>query len=251
MTKLIIRKLAVVVSSSIMMTLLPVGPGIRLSAQGTDEQEQAVCKQLSTRQEAIKEKLVKQQGHLQETRKQRDAKLASLQQKLDKVLEDARQKNDERRATAIDNLQKIAASEEERVAVRVYHQAIDAAVETRRTAFDEAQQQFRNRLKQLMEGRAAELSASMDNYEAAIDRAFDTANTRCSNNEEKRIIRAELIRDLQAARLTYRQDKVAQANLSSGLKQLIQDRKATEKAATASFEAALKEARDELRLVLH
>lgn len=179
---------------------------------------------------------------------QQDQKLAADQQKIDQGVATARAAADRTRTADFTQLQTKATTSSERAAVQTYITAVNAAVNTRRAAYDAARHTFRISLASAISTRRTTVAAQESAFQTAVTTAFNTAQAGCTANPSNGAsLRTALINSLRAARQTFQTDRKDDATIGSQIQQFIAARKAAFQAADTAFETVLQAARQALQ----
>lgn len=194
------------------------------------------------------QRLGAQQQKLDEKRAERDNRLTERRQQRDERLSEVRANSDARKADHIDKLLELAQDDGQKQAVAIFQAAVDAALSARRSAVDEARQEFKNGLDAAIAARKAAVDAATGTFTDALVAAETKAKTDCdAAGSDPAQVRETLRASVESARTQLRSALQAAEKIGPQAGELVQTRNEAFRAAQADFKAALEQARTDLK----
>jgi hypothetical protein len=217
------------------------------AATTTTPASSAFCSALSAKTGTIITTLTTRAGKATQAWAQRDQAVAADEQKVDQKVATARQTADTTRAQDLTKLEAKATTDPEKQAVQTYETAVQAAVTTRRAAYDAARQAFNDGINSTVGTRASTVTGQLSSFQDSVNSAINTAQASCANDPANGpAVRLTLQAGLKSARLTFQGERKSDDTVSTQVKQLATIRDAAFKAADQTFQTALSAARQSL-----
>jgi hypothetical protein len=244
-TKVPVRMLT---SLSVLLLLTACASHGRVSAVGiSDNQGDQLCSDISTRTEAVQDKISARQEALLNSWQTQSDKIEIISETRDKDVEGLRAHIDDARSQNAIKMRKLAADDDEEKAVDTYVSAVSSAVHARRQSVDTARTQFRSDVKKLAEARQATLAGQVEALRISIADAYTTAKSGCSDGTDPSAVQAALAQQLAAAKQGFIEKRATDNQLGIQIKQLASTRRDAVKAADTTFLQNTIVAKDALR----
>lgn len=208
--------------------------------------EAGVCERLEKFVAKLDKNLSQAENRLKNTRSERTENLQERKSAGDQKLGDTRVQADDNREQHYAKLEKRAETDGQKQAVIAFQKAVEAAINIRRLAVDEAISDFRQGLANAAKTRADQIERARDNYVSAVQTAKDKAKADCAKTNAASA-KAQLLADLQAARQQLQADIQAADKIKTSLEQLKKTRRAAIDKAFDDFHTAFKTALSALK----
>lgn len=205
-----------------------------------------ICRQAGNVNSSFSKRFTAQLGKLKSARNNRFGTLNQRWEKRDSLLTDERRRQDQNRATQFAHLEELAKTDEQKQAVKIFKDAIAAAMKTRRDALDSAITAFRDAFKKAIDDRNTAIDSAVSVYKTAVADAFAKAKTDCANSLEGKDVKTALRDALKTARDTFAADRGSVEKINTSLQDLNIARNEAIKKAWDDFDAARQAAKQEL-----
>jgi len=174
-------------------------------------------------------------------------KLGDAQERIRTRLENRRTNWDENIEKRLEKFSQRAAGSEQEKAASEFSAAVRAAILAKRTAFDQALQNFHLQVAQLHQKRKEYSEQSMLSYQDAVGQAYEAAAGNCQNGGTLSSANEVLRQNLEKARQEYRQGISEMPAGSDEMKKLVEEKNEAIKKASEEFRQALKQALENLK----
>lgn len=213
-------------------------------AQSVRQREAVFCSQQVDRQSNILQEFTKRaEAYETAVTRQTDAQ-AARRQKLSERLIETRLRADEKRSGSFAIMEQGRPDDASRSRVRAYADAVDAAVQQRRSAYDQARLEFQRSVDDLLKSRDESMRAAMTAFRQTAEDALETAVRQCeSGGTEAAEVRRSLIAALRQARLSFNDKLQARPDFRAEVRAAATARNAAFDAATESFQVAMQQLR--------
>jgi hypothetical protein len=253
MTRVISKKLRIIACSVFAATLFS-SPNLLL-AQGRSRaavpaRENAFCQRLTNAREQFENRFGNSLARLEDKLDQRSDSLGSRRTQRDAGLGEVRSRRDTNRERHFAAIEGQAQSEEKKNALAHFQLAINTAVEERRSAFDEALQDFRESMDELLVKREDLVEDAKNAYLSSARRAYSIAQSKCAEGGDDSSARQDLLDNLKSAREKYLSDLHEIVDLKNELDSLISARRSAIELAMQAFHESVEEAKAQLQAAL-
>lgn len=187
---------------------------------------------------------------LQARHEQREQNLEEKRLSRNKSLAERRQNWNNRREALYAKLMERAQTEEQKQAVIVFQQAVQAAVTARQAAIDAALNDWRRALDQAIKERQTAIEAALNDFRTASQTALEQAKADCAAGKDPSEVRQNFKAAMKAAHDKFKADRETVAKIPNSLKTAADDRKAAVTKAIADFKTALQQALTDLKTAL-
>lgn len=205
------------------------------------------CTNLGSFSAQVNSRLALAGGNLDEKQKQRqenvDAREKNRQQDLTKL----RTEGDADRQAIYKQLTDKAATEAQKQAIIAFQNTMEAAVTARRQAVDAAITAYWTGVKQLLDGRQAQVSSARQALATALSAALTAAQSACDGGTAPATVRSQFAAAVKAANAKFAADKQSIDKIGVQIKALVQTRNQAFKKAFDDFHATAEQARKTLK----
>lgn len=179
---------------------------------------------------------------------QQDQKITSDEQAADQRVASVRASADATRGADYAKLQTKATTASEQTAVQTYITSVNAAVNTRRAAYDAARQVYRMGLTNAVASHRTTITAQVSTFTTATNTALGLAVAGCATSAlGGPTLRTTLVASLSAARVAFQTDRKGDTTLTTQITQLAATRDAAFKAADTTFTTTVRAAAQQLQ----
>jgi len=166
-------------------------------------------------------------------------------------LEERRRVRDEARNKFYQDLEdKSSTDATKKVAISKFKNTVEVAVETRRTAIDNAKNAMNAGISQAMANRETNMESLRNEFEGNVGSAINKAKNACDSDvtsEELKTILSDLRDDVKNYRDTYKNKVSEEKKVQETIQKLREERKVAVKLAIENFKSTMKVAQEELR----
>jgi|GEM_PF-3533188 len=195
------------------------------------------CNRISTVEANLQQKIANQKSKVLTNQTDRLDKLKKKQDDIDSKITEGRKQRDANLTQNFQILEKRAQTADRQDAVKKFETAMLKAIQTRRTATDEARNTFREAVKQLIQQRQAKIKQTVLNLQSSREVAFNKAQSLCAgDNIDENSVRSTLKSDLSKtlkSQFANRQQDVKK--IGTQIATLAQTRRQALKAAQDTF----------------
>jgi chromosome segregation ATPase len=209
----------------------------------------SVCGRIDAFMEKLKLNLGQANTHLAKIRAEKLPHLQNRVKQNDEQLDKIRKNAENNRKQFYEILRLRAQTEEQKQAVEKFRLAVEATVQTRQQAIDEANKAYRQGVEQLNSTRQQALDQALKTFQASIQAAMDKAKTDCQTTDTA-TGRTQLLADLQKAREQLRTATQTANQVQNTLQQLKQTRRQAIEKAFKDFKTAFQTALADLKAAL-
>lgn len=212
-----------------------------------EEKTNTYCNRISNLLSKIDQRITKQNTKLEEKRDKISNRIEKSRQKRDARLAEKREKWDANREEHFVKLEEKAGTDEQKQAILEFIETIKLAIKTRRAAINKAIQDFRKGLDEIKSSHKLSVNTAISNYRNEIKTVFEKAQSDCDNGIDPKIVREGLRNDLKQVKEDFAINKKGIEKNKDEMKSLIAAKKEAIKKAINNFEAAIEQARIDLR----
>lgn len=221
------------------------------SAAVNTTRESQFCANLTTSTNKITSRLTDLRNKASAAADARDQQIASRQETWDQKIQAARAAADQKRTTNLEKLLAKAKGGNQLGAAQEYQRVVLEAVETRRTANDEARAAYREAVATVLASSRTNMATDADAYAQKVAEAKDAAAASCkATSADGPAIRKTMTASLKEARDTFKTDRQDRVSTGYAIKELAERRNQTIKANNETFKKTTEAARDKLRTAL-
>lgn len=211
------------------------------------ERQGKFCENFTARLGEIESKLTEGKGKFVDRKKKRVEYLDEKRDTRDNALTDTREEQDARRNGWYEKLEGAADTSEKQAALSTFKSTVEAAVETRRGVVDAQMLAFRQAVDAAVSAQGENRAGGVETFEAIVAAALSQAKKDCADGKSAEDVRGAFQTSLKAARATLQSERSEGEKLGMIIKDLAQTRNAAIKAAHATFESTLAQARTDLK----
>ncbi len=135
----------------------------------------------------------------------------------------------------------------ESLAVANFETAVRAAVHARKTAANNANEDYAEALQDVYDSFVASTTLIVDAYNASLETALSKALTDCANGVDPKVVHDTLYETLRLIQEKFHHDRKALGTLQNAMKPYMEDRKEAIGIAWKTYKEAIKQARTTLR----
>lgn len=149
---------------------------------------------------------------------------------------------DAKRAEHFETLKSKSTSDADMANIVAFQKNVDAAVVVRRTAIDEAFNDYKGSVGDMLDGKLKKIQDLRASYGTTVKSAFTTANTDCNKGIKKPAIREKIKSALQNLETNYQTNKGSILNVEEDMRNLAKARREKVQAAEAAFKQSIEQA---------
>lgn len=205
------------------------------------------CALLSTISSKIDQKLIDSTSKLETKRTEISNKISSYQSERDAKLAEKHAKWKDNRAEHFTKLEARAETDEQKQAVTMFTEAVNAAIAVRQEALRTAIQDFRDGINEVIVSRKSSVRAIVDALRNSIKSAIKKAESDCGSDVDQRTVMETLRAELKAARENFVSARKEIPKLATSKELLVTTRKEAIKEANEVFKAAVEQERANLK----
>ena len=215
-----------------------------------EKMQQAFCNRFTEMAGKIGTGLATGRGEFEERRDTRVEHMDDGRDTRDAKLGDGRSEADAKRSEMYAALEGKADTDAKKAAVAEFQKTVEAAVDTRREAFDDALQAFRTGADALLSDRQEDMQGAADQFEAAMKAALDKAKSDCEAGTAPATVRSNFQTALVAAHKALQEDRSNSEKISTEIRALADTRHAAVEKAMNDFKTTVEAAAAKLKAVL-
>lgn len=238
------------ISAGLLLMILSTGILPVSAHAATNISARNFCKQLPTLKNKVTTKIGLGESKLSAHRSSVEGKLTDSWNTRDQKLADARTQANTNKEDQFTSLFNKASNERERIAITIFKDTINGAVETRRSAVDNAVKTYRDSVQSLFTTREQDIDGYIAILKSEIDSAFVRAQTDCVAQVDPTTIKSTLTGDIRNAQYKFRDSKQSQESYESKVKDLANIRDEAIAKAKTDFENTMAEAKATLKAAL-
>lgn len=220
------------------------------SAQAVLTRQEQLCSQLQNRRSAVTGKLAERTNTYSRSVEEQNRKLTELIAKQDEKISSIQAKADLKRAQVIDLIYQKQQDDTDKVLVEQYSADIEAAVKARRDSFNQAHQEYKQSVLEILEQRSQSTQAAITEFKASVEASFSATSRICSRSGASAGARQEFVGSLQQARLKYSDFLRSRPDFALQLKVESDKRNVKIQQATAAFEQAMNQLNDKYKTAI-
>jgi hypothetical protein len=186
----------------------------------------------------------------QEISQKREARLANWEENTaerDEKLSQKRNLRDENFEKHFAGLEEKARTEEQKKAAKKFQEAMEKAIAARRSAIDDAIENFRTAVAALHKDRKTSIDAETEEFINTQKTAIEKARSECAQNSNQASVRQAVKNSLALAKKNFSQSKQNAEKIRTQMETLIQTRKSAIEKANSDFKAAIEKAKTEFK----
>lgn len=229
---------------AMMVVLAP----LLVSAQNnTNQGLKGFCQRLSSLYPKVDQSFTNQNARLEEKRAEIQNRIKECQTERNNKLEQKRAKWDANRAEHFAKLEERAQNDAQKQALLAFHQAVTAAIKSRRAAVDAAIQNFRQGITEAIASRKTTGDEAVYTFRNSVRTAYQNAQSDCDSDLDPATIRQRLKAEIKAARGKFTSDQQQIEKLSVNMESLIAAKREAIEKANEDFRTVIEKAREDFK----
>lgn len=210
-----------------------------------------ICAKLNQLDPKIEKSLSQKQLNLENHRKEQSNKIQSSFDNKTSQINQSRELWDKNRLEHYDKLSDKANTQEQVDALNQFKSTIESAVIKRRAIYDQANNEYRNAIKNIIGNNQSTIDIVISNYQTQLTQARLQATQDCESNIEDAEVKNNFNSKLKTAKANLEDNKVGIEQISSQISLIRQNRTTLLENAAQEFKTTLQGAKEQLRLALN